>query len=179
MQYIIYHLEKKLYPWVLIEYIQISKYVGKNNLIFMNIKKDEKNILKKFGKVNNNLKITNAVILDPKAKKHLTIKDKKFSYCIFGGILGDNPPQNRTKIITKLHPSFKKRNLGNKQMSIDTAVLTTKLILNNKKIEFIDDPEIELGIYESVILPYRYIKRNNKPVIAKALLKYLKKKEDI
>jgi ribosome biogenesis SPOUT family RNA methylase Rps3 len=38
MLYIIGHLEEKLYRWCFLEYQQISKLVGKENLLFTNIK---------------------------------------------------------------------------------------------------------------------------------------------
>ena len=190
MKFIIEHLEKKLYDWCFIEYKHISNIVGKNNLIFTNIKKP-KDIkkLKKLGKVKKEsitkIKLKNACLLDPKAKQMLKLKEK-FDYFIFGGILGDFPEKGRTKkyLASKLK-NTEKRNLTKKQMSTDTAVLATKLItkgISINKIKFIDGPTITLKkgkFKEEVNLPFRYISKNNKPIISKELIKYLKNKKGI
>ena len=84
---------------------------------------------------------------------------------IFGGILGDNPPQGRTK---KLHDLCTMRSLGREQMSTDTAVMVTHMVLNGKKlsdIDFQDTIEFETNKGESIILPYRYVLENGKPVL--------------
>jgi len=188
MKFIIEHLEKKLYPWCLIEYKNISRTAGKNNLIFTNIKSKK---LKKIGKVKKEsvieLKLKNACLLDPKAKKTLTPKEaKKFDYFIFGGILGDFPERGRTKkyLSSKLK-NAKIRNLTEKQMATDTAVMVAKLIINGtpvKKIKFIDSPALKIRngkFQEEIILPYRYIIKNKKPRISGEMIKYLKNKKGI
>ncbi len=189
MKFIIEHLEPKVFDWCLIEYKHISKVIGKNNLIFTNVKKDA-NKLKKLGKVIKEsvlkLKLTNACLLDPKAKKTLIPKEtKKFNYFIFGGILGDFPERGRTKkYLTSKMKNVEVRNLTSKQMPTDTAVLVTKLISKGtaiNKIKFIDSPTLVIkrgDIQEEVNLPYRYVSKNNKPVISKELVKYLKNKKD-
>ena len=48
---------------------------------------------------------------------------------LFGGILGDHPPRDRTKLLR--HQTETLRHLGTLQLSTDTAVLTAKLILLN------------------------------------------------
>jgi len=186
MKFIIEHLEKKLFEWCLIEYEHISKIVGKNNLIITNVKKSDLSKLKSFCqpevKSVKEMILLNACLLDPNAEKELSTKDK-FDYFIFGGILGDYPPQNRTKKLLDL--KIEKRNLTKKQMSTDTAVLAAKLVLDGKKLnelEFKDTLSIEIKkgkFTETIELPYRYIVLNNKPVISKELIAYLKKKETI
>ncbi|MBS3168084.1 hypothetical protein J4216_03110 [Candidatus Woesearchaeota archaeon] len=191
MKFIIEHLEKEVYDWCIIEYTNISKIVGKNNLIFTNIKsKKDKEILKNLGEVKEEsvikLKLKNACLLDPKAPKSLNPTDK-FDYFIFGGILGDYPEQGRTeKYLTSKLKNIELRNLKEFQMSTDTAVLTTYKIVKEKtpieKINFIDKPIIKLKngkFQEEIELPYRYILRNNKAIISKKLITYLKNKEDL
>ena len=190
MKFIIEHLTDRLYEWCLMEYENISNIVGKKNLVFTNVKstKDIK-LLRKFGEVRKEsvtiLNFKNACLLDPKSKKTLNFKEK-FDYFIFGGILGDFPEQGRTeKYLTSKLKNVEVRNLKEKQMSTDTAVLVTKLITKGNKFEdikFIDSPLIILKkgkIQEEVNLPYRYITKNNKPLISKKLINYLKRKEDI
>jgi len=190
MKFIIEHLENRLYEWCLIEYKHISKLVGKKNLIFTNIK-NQKDIskLRKLGSVKKEsvaeLKLNKACLLDPKASKTLNPKEK-FDYFILGGILGDFPERGRTnKYLTSRLNNTQIRNLGKRQMSTDTAVLVTKTIAKGKplnKINFIDEPSITIKkgkFNEEIILPYRYVARNNRPLIHKDLILYLKKKETI
>ena len=132
---IIEHLEPKLWPWCKIEYESISKIIPKSNLLFTNIKSNYK-FIKRLGKISKksikNIKLKNACILDPNAKKTLTPEDtKKFKYFIIGGILGDYPPKKRTEIelSPKLLPNAERRNLGKEQMSTDNAIYVTKKIV--------------------------------------------------
>ncbi len=190
MKFIVEHLEKELYEWCLIEYKYISKIVGRKNLIFTNIKNPQDvSKLINLGEIKidsvTKLKLKNACLLDPKAKKTLVPKEK-FDYFIFGGILGDFPEQGRTeKYLTSKINKVKIRNLGKKQMATDTAVLVAKLITEGTSIEninFIDNPNILIKkgeFKEEINLPYRYVSKNNKPVISKDLIKYLKNKKEI
>ncbi|HLC85972.1 MAG TPA: SAM-dependent methyltransferase [Candidatus Nanoarchaeia archaeon] len=187
MNFIIEHLEKKLYEWCMIEYEHISKIVGKKNLIFTNTREKK---LKKFGNVEpksvTKLKLRNACLLDPKAKKTLISEEaKNFDYFIFGGILGDYPEQGRTEKYLTSKMNVETRNLGSKQMSTDTAVIVTKMIIRGKRlndIKFMDEPIIILKkgkIHEEINLPYRYVENNNKPIISNKLIRYLKRKQDL
>lgn len=181
MKYIIEHLEPRLYRWCMVEYSHISEIVGKNKLIFTNIRANDKNKLKKYGKTTsksvNESAIKKAIILDPSAKKSLVKDDfRKYDYLIFGGILGDYPRKKRTKLITL---NGIKRNLGKKQMSTDTAVYAAKQIENGKKIKdlkFIDNLEIKIKKGESINLPFRYVIEENNPVLAKGFIKFIKTK---
>jgi len=83
-------------------------------------------------------------LLDMRGEKTLSPEDKnEFDVFVFGGILGDHPPKDRTGVLRQ--QGFKTRNLLDIQMSTDTALLTTKLIIENGKkiseIPFIDEPE--------------------------------------
>ncbi len=185
MKFVIEHLEEKVWPWCILEYKHISEIVGKENLIFTNVPLKEKKKLEKFGKVYTKsvlkLNFKKCCLLEMIANKQLTSNDKeKFDYFIFGGILGDNPPQGRTKVLHKLNCEM--RNLGKKQMSTDTAVLVTHKILNGKKlkdIKFKDTIELETAENESVILPFRYVLEDGKPVLAKGLFEMLKKQKGL
>mmetsp|Transcript_41937 Transcript_41937/g.48628 ORF Transcript_41937/g.48628 Transcript_41937/m.48628 type:complete len:259 (-) Transcript_41937:148-924(-) len=97
---------------------------------------------------NGNLKIGDKTIpaervclLDMRGPDVLAPKDKdEFDVFLFGGILGDHPPKDRTSSLRKL--GFKIRNLDQKQMPTDTALLATKLIIENN-YEFKDLPLID------------------------------------
>ena len=83
-------------------------------------------------------------LLDMRATESLKPEDgKEFDVFLFGGILGDNPPRDRTSVIRR--PELKSRQLGTWQLPTDTAVLMTKLVVENgvkmEDIPCIDEPE--------------------------------------
>lgn len=190
MKFIIEHLEPELYEWCLIEYEHISKIVGKNNLIFTDIKHKDLNKLKKYGKVYeksiSELNFKNICVLSQYAHKTLISDDKNnLDYFVFGGILGDNPAKKRTnEVIESLKKSklpFETRNLGNKQMPTDVAVYVAKKIIDGTKIsdlKFVDELEIEINENESVTLPFRYVVDDKKLVISERLVEHLRKREE-
>jgi len=182
MKYIIEHMEPDLSKWCLIEYQNISKIIGKNNLIFTNIKKNHQNQLKDLGTIKSqsitDLNLNNTCLLDPSAEKTLAPQDtKKFNYLIFGGILGDCPRKKRTRpLAKKLNTAT--RNIGKKQMSTDNAVLASFIIMNGtpfEKIKFQDKLTIQIQPREEIILPYRYVLVDGKPFISEKIINYLKK----
>lgn len=183
--FVIEHLEPRLSPWCLLEYRHISRIVGKSNLWFTNVKKPSK-ALKRLGKVfskpSHALSLPNPCVLDPHSKKTLNSKEiNRISHLVFGGILGDHPPRKRTREIFP-HQNVPRRNIGEKQMSTDTAVLVAHAIVwgdRFSKLSFKDAIEIPLNKGESVLLPYRYLVRNRKPVIAPGLIDFLKRKRSI
>ena len=193
MKFIIEHMELEVYDWCLLEYKHMSKIVGKSNLIFTNVKKQQSK-LKNLGKVHkesikellNIYPKQEICLLDMDAKTTLTTKDKtNFKYFLFGGILGDNPRKHRTQTL-KSKIKTKTRNLSQRQMSTDTAVYVTHKILKGKKLEqlkFTDELEIVLdenkGATESVILPFRYVVEKNKVILPPGLIDYLKNKKSI
>jgi ribosome biogenesis SPOUT family RNA methylase Rps3 len=183
--FIIEHLEPELYDWCLLEYRHISQIARKEYLLFTNVKspKDQKK-LAEFGKVEARsvkdlpLVKSRMCLLDPNAGGVLTPYDCKnqFEYLIFGGILGDDPPKGRTK---KAFAGLdcNKRNLGNKQMSTDTAVYVAKKIAEGTQfadIEFVDELAIPVDKGEEIILPYRYVVENGKPVLADGYTEFVK-----
>lgn len=54
----------------------------------------------------------------------------KFDVFLYGGILGDDPPRDRTGELRKL--GFEGRHLGEKQMTTDTAVGVTKKVIEDQ-----------------------------------------------
>lgn len=188
--FIIEHFGKEFFEWSLIEYSHISEIVGRNNLIITNAGKHVAPRLNDIYKVQNkgveSLKLSNICLLDANAGKSLAPSDSgKFHYFLFGGILGDDPPQNRTReLIERLklkRIKFEARNLGKEQMPTDTAVYAAKKIIEGtplKQINFRDGIEVEISDNESVVLPYRYaLDDKGMPVLSRKLVDYLKKKE--
>lgn len=103
-------------------------------------------------------------LLDPAAKTDLSPADgDQFEVFLFGGILGDDPPRDRTSELRK--KGYVGRRLGPKQMSTDTAVRVTRMVVQEKvpldKIPYIDNPELRFNKHESTELPYRYVKDSN------------------
>ncbi len=186
--YIIEHLEPQLWKWCVIEYKHIAQMVGKQNFWITNLKKGSTE-LQKYGKVIpksvTQLKLAKVCVLDPDATKTLTPADaKRFDYFIFGGILGNDPPQKRTapELTSKFTYPLKTRNIGQKQMSTDNAVAVVQEIVKGKKFEelpFQDGIEIDLKEGESILFPYGYLLVQGKPLVSAELIEYLKRKKGI
>ena len=69
-------------------------------------------------------------LLDPRAEKELAPEDAEhFDLFLYGGILGDDPPRDRTGELRKL--GFEGRHLGPVQMTTDTAVGVTKIVVED------------------------------------------------
>ncbi len=186
MKFIIEHLDGRLYSWSLLEYTHCSKIVGKNNLLFTNVKGNTAfQNLKELGDVEKRsvkeLGLAKVCILDPLAEKTLSLDDKnKFDYFIFGGILGNYPPDKRTKSKLSNHIVCEKRNIGNVQMSTNTAVYVCHKILSGMKFEdftFIDELVIPIDDGEEVQLPFRYVVENGKTVLADGFIDFLKNRK--
>jgi ribosome biogenesis SPOUT family RNA methylase Rps3 len=190
MKFIIEHLEPEVYEWCLMEYEHISSFTGKDNLIFTNVNKKEKDKLKKFGEAYDKnfceLGLKGICVLSQYAAKTLTSEDKnKFEYFVFGGILGDNPAKKRTiDLIDNLKKhkiAFEERNLGSIQMPTDVAVYVAKKILDGAKmsdLKFADELEIEINDNESVNLPFRYVIDDKKVIISEKLVEHLRKTKE-
>ncbi|MEM3374693.1 MAG: SAM-dependent methyltransferase [Candidatus Woesearchaeota archaeon] len=178
---IIEHLDKRLWKWSLLEYIHASQLIGKENIIFTNIKTDKASEkLKDYGTIYKEkiekLNFKNACVLDPFAKQTLTPNDK-FDYLIIGGILGDYPPQKRTKKELTNKLNYPSRNLGKVQMSTNTAAYVAWKIIHGLPIEKMKFKKlkIKIGKYQEVILPYRYLIENGKFVIPEGYIELAKK----
>ncbi|KAJ2928489.1 hypothetical protein H1R20_g8619, partial [Candolleomyces eurysporus] len=108
-------------------------------------------------------------LLDPKADKVLSPEDGdgEFEWFLFGGILGDDPPRDRTSELRVL--GFPNRHLGPVQMTTDTALGVTKLVVQDKKrldeIPYIEFPTIHFNPKESVEMPFRYIANGSEPLL--------------
>src|SRR3989338_529742 len=169
MKFIIEHLEPELSEWCIAEYSHISALIGKSNITFTNLPKEDIKKLQPCGEATSKkaseLRLKKTCILDPKAKVQLSKKDaEEFDYFVFGGILGNNPAEGRTSILTKTMP-FPSRNLGAKQFSTDTAVYVAKKLLEGtalKDIHFVEEVEIQIDEGESMILPFPYAVENGK-----------------
>ncbi|KAI0690308.1 SAM-dependent RNA methyltransferase [Cytidiella melzeri] len=117
-------------------------------------------------------------LLDPKAEKELSPEDGdcRFSWFLFGGILGDDPPRDRTSELRVL--GFPTRHLGPVQMTTDTALGVSKLIVEDKiplsEIPYVDHPTITFNPQESVEMPFRYISVNGEPRLPPGMREHLR-----
>ncbi|CAI2020127.1 hypothetical protein SEUBUCD646_0H00790 [Saccharomyces eubayanus] len=202
MKYIIEHMEEGFSEWVILEYSQILRDVGAENLILSSLPKnttekdipekllslglrwttsDLKNIDEDFKELEP-LKDGRVCLLDPRAAIDLQPEDAaEFDYFVFGGILGDHPPRDRTKELKTTYPNLLVgRRLGDKQMTTDTAIRTTQLIVKNKTkfedIKFIDYPEFRFNKNEATEMPFRYVlDKEGRPILPEGMLELIKK----
>ncbi|KAF8504933.1 SAM-dependent RNA methyltransferase [Gautieria morchelliformis] len=110
-----------------------------------------------------NVSLDRACLLDPKAAKELSPADGDGSFtCSFLVYTGDDPLRDRTSQLRAL--GFPARHLGPIQMTTDTAVGVTKLVIQGKRITnspYQDFPTITFNARESVEMPFRYIATAN------------------
>lgn len=186
-------MEEGFSEWVILEYSQIIREVGKENLILTSLPSSttEKDIPERL--LNLGLQWTTkecvdidegrfekskVCLLDPAAETELVPEDgKQFDYFVFGGILGSHPRIDRTGILRKKY-GFSGRRLGSLQMTTDTAIRTTQTIIENQTkfedIKFIDYPEIRYNKYESTEMPFRYIlDKEGTPILPEGMLKLI------
>ncbi|MBI2665381.1 hypothetical protein HYX12_02045 [Candidatus Woesearchaeota archaeon] len=187
-RYIIENLEPRLYKWYLLECEHISEFIGKKKLMFTNVRTvKQKQTLSKLGTVESksaaDLNLKKVCVLDPFAKKILTSEDaRKFDHFIFGGILGDYPMRARTKKeLTLRMLEAEARNIGPEQMTLDNAVYVVKEIVekgrNLSELRFLNELELEVKEGESIIIPFKFILVDEKPLISEKLVYFLKKKK--
>jgi ribosome biogenesis SPOUT family RNA methylase Rps3 len=197
MKYVIEHMEQGFTEWVILEYCTIIKEVGKENLLLTSLPKGitEKDIPNEL--INAGLQWTTkdvsvigtqelpivkerVCLLDPSAETDLVPEESNsFDYFVFGGILGDHPPRDRTGELRRKY-GFAGRRLGNKQMTTDTAVRTTQLIIKHQKkfedIAFIDYPEFRFNKNEATEMPFRYVlDAQNRPILPEGMLDLIKR----
>ncbi|KAF7543249.1 hypothetical protein G7Z17_g10892 [Cylindrodendrum hubeiense] len=121
-------------------------------------------------------------LLDPSAAKDLSPEDgETFDAFLFGGILGDDPPRDRTSELRK--KGFEGRRLGPKQMTTDTAVRVTRIVVQDKvaldQVPYVDFPELKFNKHESTEMPFRYVKtEDGKPIMPNGMVELIKKDAD-
>ncbi|RYP61660.1 hypothetical protein DL770_009739 [Monosporascus sp. CRB-9-2] len=135
-------------------------------------------------------------LLDPQAERDLCPEDAKaFGAFLFGGILGDDPPRDRTSELRK--KGFEGRRLGPVQMTTDTAVRVTRMVIEEQfsyplipklnerppdtltTIPYVDFPELKFNEHESTQMPFRYVKGpDGKPIMPDGMIDLIKKDAD-
>lgn len=70
-------------------------------------------------------------LLDPRGESDIAPEDgDKFDVFVFGGILGDDPPRDRTAELRV--KGFAGRRLGKEQLTTDTAARVTRIVVQDK-----------------------------------------------
>jgi ribosome biogenesis SPOUT family RNA methylase Rps3 len=197
MKYVIEHMEAGFTEWVTLEYYTIIQEVGAENLILTSLPSTLKESdiplkLRDAGLQWTTKEVTEigtselpivknrVCLLDPSAEVDLVPEDAgNFDYFVFGGILGDHPPRDRTGELRRKY-GFEGRRLGDKQMTTDTAVRTTQLIVDKKikfeDVKFIDYPEFRFNKYEATEMPFRYVlNESGRPILPDGMLALIEK----
>lgn len=198
MKYIIEHMEEGFSEWVILEYSQIIRDVGKENLVLTSLPATTTaaDIPQRLldlgmqwttkecvdiddGKVDK----LRVCLLDPAAESDLSSSEaSEFDYFVFGGILGSHPRIDRTGILREKY-GFAGRRLGALQMTTDTAIRVTQKIIEEKTkfedIKFLDYPEIRYNRYESTEMPFRYVvDEKEEPILPEGMLKLIEHDAD-
>ncbi|KAF8452742.1 SAM-dependent RNA methyltransferase [Boletus edulis BED1] len=187
LTYVIEHMEEdeatpsSLPPWVELEYTHMKMLAGASaRVLFTNLSQRSCASLREklaslSGPVashgvytqsilemlkNQEISLSQVCLLDPKAERKLEPEDGlEFEWFIFGGILGDDPPRDRTSQLRQL--GFPTRHLGPVQMTTDTALGVTKRVIHDKvsleEIPYVTFPTIKFNARESVEMPFKYI----------------------
>lgn len=167
----------------------MRKIVGDGNLLITNFPHDSTSMHRgiTFSKesINDlNVPLERICLLDSESPSVLSPDDvDKFDYFLFGGILGnvDEFDFDRTSVLRV--KGFPTRSLGSMQMTTDTAVRVSKLILIDSvpfpSIPFIDRPEFPVSPTEKLQMNFRYVRgEDGQPLICPEVLELLKEDFD-
>lgn len=193
--FIVEHLDPELGPWSELEYIAIAKETKEShgNFILSSLPAKFRvpaalNGISAFTPEHRGVEELYAgnkdkvCLLDPSAAKDLSPEDgNTFDAFLFGGILGDDPPRDRTSELRK--KGFEGRRLGPKQMTTDTAVRVTRMVVQDiiplEKIPHVDFPELKFNEHESTQMPFRYVTdKEGKPIMPEGMKELIQKDAD-
>ncbi|KAI4120540.1 MAG: hypothetical protein LQ338_006951 [Usnochroma carphineum] len=184
--YVVEHLDPECGPWSTLEYIAIAKESSESGARFCLSSAPQDLNLPESLRACKGLEIEyrgvediyqdrkdRTCLLDPAADEELTPKDTDaFDVFVFGGIL-DRTSELRNK-------GFTGRRLGPIQMTTDTAVRVTRVVIEGQiplnDIPYIDHPEIRIDEHERTEMPFRYIQdAQGNPVMPEGMLDLIKK----
>ncbi|RKP01928.1 hypothetical protein CXG81DRAFT_29636 [Caulochytrium protostelioides] len=180
--YAIEHMEPEVSPWSLGEYHHIIEQIGEKRLILSHIApavvpEPLRSQCYEVADVpiseHPSFPKSRVLLLDPKATQPLEPSDgADFDVLLFGGILGDDPPRDRTAELRD--QGFATRHLGPVQMTTDTAILVSDRVLSGQQrlddIPYVDNPDIVFNAHESVNMPFRYIRNpDGTPLMSKTV----------
>ncbi|KAK2003258.1 DUF431-domain-containing protein [Colletotrichum falcatum] len=193
--YIVEHLDPELGPWSELEYIAIAKetHAAAGTFLLSSLpssfvvpdKLKQVPAFKAEGRGVEELYAqdkSRVCLLDPAAASDLSPDDgEKFDAFLFGGILGDDPPRDRTSELRK--KGFEGRRLGPTQMTTDTAVRVTRIVVEDKtpldKIPYVTYPELKFSEHESTEMPFKYVTdKDGQPIMPEGMVDLIKKDAD-
>jgi ribosome biogenesis SPOUT family RNA methylase Rps3 len=194
MKFIVEHLEPECDEWSLLEYRNIASKVGPENLILSGLDKD---LIKKLDvdaqlsstgvlelcKTNAfGLDFNKVLLCDPASTVPLSPQDAaNYDALLFGGILGDDPPRDRTKELRDL--GFSTRHLGPVQMTTDTACMAAHRVFHDQipleDLKIVDRPVIRLGKKEEVEMPFRYLLGESGPILPLGMMDLLRRSNEM
>ncbi|KAG6016920.1 hypothetical protein E4U43_002730 [Claviceps pusilla] len=193
--FIVEHLDPELGSWSELEYIAIAKETKQSDgtFILSSLPPDFKvpdtlKDISAFAPEHRGVeelyagKKEKVCLLDPSAEKDLSPEDgKTFDAFLFGGILGDDPPRDRTSELRK--KGFQGRRLGPKQMTTDTAVRVTRMVVQDgiplENVPHVDFPELKFNEHESTQMPFRYVTdQEGKPMMPEGMRELIEKDAD-
>lgn len=183
--YVVEHLDPELEEWQVLEYTTIANECVEANASFK-LTGVPQSLLETLPKHLAALATSSTVeqiygaegknricLLDPKGASDLAPKDSDdFDVFLFGGILGDDPPRDRTSELRA--KGFQGRRLGKEQMTTDTAARVTRIVVQDSvpldQISYVDQPDIEVTEGESISMPFKYVKaEDGRPVMPKGM----------
>ncbi|EXJ94088.1 carboxypeptidase D [Capronia coronata CBS 617.96] len=195
--FVVEHLDPELGPWSALEYKTIAKESKQNGCRFI-LSSLPQSLLESQGIQDlQNVgaearsdsvetyfasKKEKICLLDPAAQQELDPSDADvFDVFLFGGILGDDPPRDRTSELRK--KGFTGRRLGPKQMTTDTAVRVTRMVILEQipldKIPYSDYPELRLDEHETTEMPFRYVTdQSGNPIMPEGMIDLIKADAD-
>lgn len=192
--FVVEHLDPELGPWSALEYKTIAEESAQAGCDFILSSVPgsllHSDALKQVGANARNDAVEvyfadrkdKICLLDPAAKQELQPNDiDNFDTFLFGGILGDDPPRDRTSELRK--KGFTGRRLGPVQMTTDTAVrVTRKVVLEGlelERIKYIDFPQLKLDEHESIEMPFRYVvDQTGNPIMPSGMIELIKSDAD-
>ncbi|KAL1639684.1 hypothetical protein SLS58_007743 [Diplodia intermedia] len=182
--FVVEHLDPELEAWSSLEYAAIARESRAVQCRFLlssvpeTLKLPEKlvhidGLEVEHDSVENLFEKAKVCLLDPAAKQELSPADgDHFDVFLFGGIL------DRTSELRK--KGFEGRRLGPVQMTTDTAVRVTRMVVQDKmpleSIPFVDNPEIRVDAHESTEMPFRYVtNKDGQPIMPEGMMELIKK----
>jgi ribosome biogenesis SPOUT family RNA methylase Rps3 len=183
MLFVVDHIEEQLYEWSLLEYMHMMQFVNltsdQDSFILANLAKPEVAKSHELTRLGAQISFDSAllhlaktgakriIILDQMAECELAADDK-CDAIIVGGILGtdelEGPVVDRTSQVRQTVPDgieLVLRHLGPVQMTADTALITSWLILRQgarfQDLCFVDRPSVRIARNEFTEMPFRYL----------------------
>ncbi|EXM32846.1 carboxypeptidase D [Fusarium oxysporum f. sp. vasinfectum 25433] len=180
--FIVEHLDPELGPWSELEYLAIARETQATHGSFI------LSSLPSTFQVPTDLASNPAFTAEQRGVEELYVANKS-RVCLLDPSAaldlspedGDDPPRDRTSELRK--KGFEGRRLGPKQMTTDTAVRVTRIVVQDKvpldQVPYLDFPELKFNEHESTEMPFRYVQgEDGKPIMPKGMVELIQKDAD-